>query len=692
MGRGGAVILAVCLVGSACIDNPVAGRADDEERNRSTSSGGDNASGGGGSGSTSGGSGSGSGSGSSGLVIEGQPIPLEQLCPVLANGYVRSFTYYLYGISFGTGAGCEPAISDEDLLTMTWGDVNLTRAGLCALDGGLMTENVSAVAQGEAAGRLTYDEEAAGDCLAVGRQYFANNGGLVGSLASTARNGFDAAGYETTACAEILVGHQAEGQPCNSTAECQRGDGGAACVHRLSAGCEGVCQHLGWEGEECETRGNPPCSGNLSCIKPGDGTTGRCAPPAQRNQRCEVDGGTVACVEGTVCVSGTCIDRLPEGTACTTSEECQAGLSCSGTPSRCQSPAALGEVCANGSVTRPCQPCLACAFPPGTPDGGEARCTEFAKLGQSCAANPCTFGLVCINQVCAPLARTGEACSDIDLVDVDDTQRGNCLNPLDACQGAPRTCQPRVPEGQACVAPPTSRPVQGNCAGGLICARESGVAVNGVCRAAPDESGERCGMRPDLHPSCSSTGADAASLQCSRTEDGGEGVCVASSNGQVDDLCVQSYACRAGHYCAGVNEDAGTPGQCRRGGALGQPCGYETEWEYTCQEGFCGYTGPDGGYTYVCQPYRGLGEACSYEECGPLYRCLEGVCAERIPVGSPCTGYSDCVPGAVCSDEGVCAPSECVYYDLGCGGCRDGTWVPTLIFFGVVTRGLRRRR
>jgi hypothetical protein len=637
-------------------------------------------------------------------VVVGQPILLENLCPTLANGYLRMYAFYLYGISLGlsgsSAVGCEPAMSDEDLLVALFGDVEQARSQLCAADGGMMAINVEAITRAQTAGRLIYSPQAAGDCLAEGRNSFAAYGGLLRSIVAT---GNVDAGQQLVVsnCNGVIRGMQDEGEPCLSPLECSPLDAGVTCVHRLQADCFGVCQRFGLLGEECETRGNPECSGELACLRPGDTSRGLCAPPAGMGRACEVDGGTLNCAGGGACINGICVPAtdggtLAEGTGCEETAECLPGLVCSGSPSRCQSRAPLGEVCRNGSaVDRPCQPCLVCFEPRGADAGPDAgvirRCVAAAGLDEACTAAPCEIGLACLSGTCRPLAKRGQACARDDGVPetADLAMRGNCLSPLDSCMGAPATCQPRVAEGASCQGPAGTLAVQGNCQGGLTCARASAAATTGTCQAAPNTPGASCGYRQDLTGSCDDT-ADGRTMECSARWDGGQGVCVLADEGALGEPCVDNYDCSNGHYCSGADGGA-TPGRCTAGGQTGEPCGYSVDagWKDICLQGFCD--------NRVCTAPRATGEPCySNSQCSNGLWCAnDGGCMPRAMTGAACQDDEECAEGLACAPEGVCAASECVNYSSGCGGCggcTDGSYVPTLLFFGALTHGYRLRR
>jgi hypothetical protein len=629
------------------------------------------------------------GSSSSSGSTSGGTVGLESLCPVVANGFLRSYAWYMYGASVALGGAmsCESALSDDDTMVMLWGDVEGARAGLCALDGGMAMANVQALGESIQAGRVAYSGESAGRCQQAGRAWFASRGGLLPSLVALSTDG----GVDSTVCNEVARGLQPEGQPCRSDLECAPVDGGTACVHRLAQDCEGVCQRLGRAGDECETRGEPGCVDGLSCITPGDGRRGVCVPPAPAGQPCVVDGGELGCVEGSACVEGHCIQRLGVGSGCTNGDECQDGLACTGTPAQCTAPGAEGEVCQRGDTyRRPCLNCLVCLQDADAGDVG--RCGRFARVGEDCAARPCIFGLTCMGSTCRPLARRGETCGLPDGVDGDDDKRGNCLNPLDTCTGSPATCQPRAQEGQPCVADPTSRSVTGSCASGLTCARPSPTATTGTCLGPALGWGAPCGRVQDLPSDCVVDGTDA-SVRCSTEDDGGRGACMAEANGPPGAPCRDAYHCARGHYCAGFDGGAAV-GTCQPGGAPGSPCGYQEPWQTTCQSGFCDSLGADGGFRSACQPFRGVGAPCSSQECQPDLRCIQGQCAPGAPFGGTCTEDEDCASGTVCAPEGQCAYAQCVAYNScgGCGGCTDGSMVPFLLFFGLAFQVRRTRR
>ena len=185
------------------------------------------------------------------------------------------------------------------------------------------------------------------------------------------------------------------------------------------------------------------------------------------------------------------------------------------------------------------------------------------------------------------------------------------------CDGCVGLCVPRPAEGESCT---LGLGVQ-ECQIGLTCLAEA----EGVC-GAPKANGEYCQLGSDcLSGSCN--GAD-------RCEDPIEYGWLVR---EVDEPCSMDQHCKLGLYCYQGVED-----RCRPAHEVGEPCGRNTD---PCvPEAYCFFESND----------------------------LEGVCAERIPVGGVCGAGEECVTGAC--DDGVCA----VLSGLGgpCvtgAGCWQGT-------------------
>ncbi len=199
-------------------------------------------------------------------------------------------------------------------------------------------------------GRVGYDPQAAGDCLAavtaesfltIEMAVVSNQPGPGGSAASPA------------ACREIFTGSLPVGSDCDDDAECGTGSCG---------GCPGVCVWPAGEGAPCNDvhhcSGETICLGGVcvpnvargigdacmnltwlndyqfgalcttgECIGGWDGV-GVCTGPAKAGEKC----GSQGCETGFGCRGGVCTTALPWGATCTAgSDDCGNGLFCAPT-------------------------------------------------------------------------------------------------------------------------------------------------------------------------------------------------------------------------------------------------------------------------------------------------------------------------------------------------------------------------
>src|SRR5439155_21247481 len=109
-----------------------------------------------GSGAGSGGSSHGSTSGGGSSGVPGNPVPLDQLCPVIAKGYLRYQAFFLASLGGGSYS-CKPAISDDEYLLSLYGDVDQAIRDACSPDGGLMFATVADISRANTNGRVRYD-------------------------------------------------------------------------------------------------------------------------------------------------------------------------------------------------------------------------------------------------------------------------------------------------------------------------------------------------------------------------------------------------------------------------------------------------------------------------------------------------------------------------------------------------------
>jgi len=245
-----------------------------------------------------------------------------------------------------------------------------------------------------AAGKATYDANAAGDCVAA----FASSGCDYAS------------DHDAAACAKALVGLAAVGDPCANDEECASGSCsieyqasnpcpagicvapptiGSSCSTGTycgpSAYCDGTaCRARGQDGDHCDS-GYGQCADDYACV-PAAGFTGpgTCRPEVADGEACVPGGGSaypIPCVEiGDFCSSDskTCIRFRRLGDSCS-----QNDIGCSsrsnspmicGPQQKCILLPATGQPC-----TTSCSDASYCA-PSGT-------CSPYAKNGASCSSS-----------------------------------------------------------------------------------------------------------------------------------------------------------------------------------------------------------------------------------------------------------------------------------------------------------------
>ena len=240
------------------------------------------------------------------------------------------------------------------------------------------------------AGTITYDSDAAGECLDFFR-------GVTCRLSST----IDQEAFQA-ACGDVFVGQVAEGGACIDDEECV--DDGQCFV----AAC----------GEAC-------CVGE--CV-PGEG-------PGGGTVEIGGDCSEADCVSGAYCqndfMTGTavCAAVVASGGACEDFDACAQGLWCAGfdfeTPGTCSAPPDRGESCEGfGLCDRADDYC----------DPADQICKAVKGPGETCMvdSNECAQYTTCLDGTCTAYPGDGGDCSVIQecLGDLD-CSSGTCVAPAD---------------------------------------------------------------------------------------------------------------------------------------------------------------------------------------------------------------------------------------------------------------------
>ena len=417
---------------------------------------------------------------------------------------------------------------------------------------------------------------------------------------------------------------------------------------------------------------SPPTCTAQNCATGCCSTTGQCLSGGQATACGSSGNACVACGANQVCQLNVCADTGTHGGSCnpTNCTGC-----CSGNV--CVTPAQVsnmqcgtgGNACADcvlTAATCSAGACVGGTGDGGTPDGGNGNDGGHSDGGQpdggsSCGAQSC--GGCCVQNICVPfvdqnglfcgqggaacLSCNGGTCANgsCSVVDAGSCGAGNCNG---CCINT--TCVPVSQEGnQACG---LQGAACGQCTGTTTC-------QNGTC-TAPDAGS--CG------PANCPGGCCAGNL-CIPLVAESDPVCGFGGNACVG--CASGTTCTGG-FCAAPDAGSCTFGSClgccfgnicvdltqesaQVCGLLGFTCTACTGGA-TCQGGQCVAPPPAcdasscaGGCCAgnTCVPYQSQtntqcgtnGQTCG--GCSGALSCsAAGVC--QVPIGSPCTGSSDC--------------------------------------------------
>ena len=168
--------------------------------------------------------------------------------------------------------------------------------------------------------------------------------------------------------------------------------------------CQGLLRGKLERGSVC--RSSLECAGKMHCEGVSPTKTGLCTPPGGEGAGC----GTHVDVLATY---------LSDRNLATSHPFCEEH--CSLVAHKCGPMPKVGSACVANVNCAPSQICA----------GGQCSAAAPARRDESCRGRPCGEGLRCIDEVCAPLASSGEMCT----ADAD-CKMGGCMPAGDG----PRTC------------------------------------------------------------------------------------------------------------------------------------------------------------------------------------------------------------------------------------------------------------
>lgn len=326
-----------------------------------------------------------------------------------------------------------------------------TQAGCVAAVGAADAADFAELAKLVAAGKLTYDGQAAADCLAQAKMHCDDLDFVDGPVV----------------CTKVFVGKAAPGSPCKFNVECASdfcpssdtcpgvctkrkalgascGDAdkcepgavcsGGVCVADIAKGAGAACNPLKCQkglyctskekcaplvklGGACDIVG--ACEPGAQCIDTGSG--GVCKPMPKDGEACSPDvlsDAATQCATGLVCFNdgsevGTCTPKVPIGGTCTNTSHCGGwDVHCVGPEGAktCQLLSGKGGPCQAGDFTfgewAGCLEPYTCA---------KGVCADIPGLGQPCADDllkACADDLMCdiFNNVCIAMPGLGETC------------------------------------------------------------------------------------------------------------------------------------------------------------------------------------------------------------------------------------------------------------------------------------------
>ncbi len=200
-----------------------------------------------------------------------------------------------------------------------------------------------------ASGRVDYDANAAGECLAA--------------AASVIQCGDVRLNEESEeACANVMRGRVAPGQPCEDDTECRRGAGEEVDCQFSDARGDSVCvvrnaadqPPRGKTGDPCDStcddRDGGTCLSSAPVTRPAPGPGPAPAPPPTPFTCFKSD--NLYCAYEPATGTQSCRTTVGEGGSCEYGESCGAGTSCDYSVVTCTAPKPNGSPCDSDSSCR----------------------------------------------------------------------------------------------------------------------------------------------------------------------------------------------------------------------------------------------------------------------------------------------------------------------------------------------------
>ncbi|MCO4761826.1 MAG: hypothetical protein KC502_09995 [Myxococcales bacterium] len=495
------------------------------------------------------------------------------------------------------------------------------------------------------------------------------------------------------------------------------GDGtGGACKGKRKCGAAGLtkCTAPAPTAEKCDGADNDcdgqtdedTCSDNNPCTDDSCDIQLGCAN-ANNNRGCDADGSVctaddkcdggackagkpVTCDDGDICTKDAC-DKTKgcvfegetgaacdaDGSLCTASDKCVAGVCTAGALKDCDDKKACTiDACdgKTGKCSNTLVPHLSCD------DGNPCTHTDLCDEKGGCAGkkvscddgNPCTQGACTKDLGCTSTAvPDGASCDDGNLC----TAAGTCVS--GQCAGAKakvctsnKTCVASLCDGSTGTCKEQAAKVGALCTDGNACTSFDGCDAQGVCKGSATKCNDFNACTKD---------------SCDKTKGGCQNVAISGA-------CDDGDACTVGETCSGkagaVTCGGGKPKDCDdgepcttdscKGGCVntalkdGAACsdGKECTKPDSCKAGKC-KAGPD---TCSCSKSADCDDSdpCTTDTCGSDSKCSStpGKSGDSCDDGNPCTtadtcqsadGKLTCAGGKpkVCDDKNQCTTDSC---------------------------------